>query len=148
MDKAGPKGVAEAKKKRKKKSSKSSKTSKQLRGYFFPGYGYYGFAGSDESGGDGGGGESVREGMVIGCCPNEDINEGKIKDIEDLLARHAQYYLDKEQKEGPLSGQDIHARETIRKKLLAKKKRLQAEKDRTSESTTNVSESIDYLEEK
>lgn len=64
---------------------------------------------------------------------DEDINEGKIKDIEDLLARHAQYYLDKEQNEGPLSGQDIHSRETIRKRLLAKKKRLQAEKDRTNE---------------
>lgn len=77
--------------------------------------------------------QGVAEGMVIGCCPNEDINEGKIKDIEDLLARHAQYYLDKEQNEGPLSGQDIHSRETIRKQLLAKKKRLQAEKDRTNE---------------
>ena len=61
------------------------------------------------------------------------VAEGKIKDIEDLLARHAQYYLDKEQKEGPLSGQDIHSRETIRKQLIAKKKRLQAEKDRTDE---------------
>lgn len=80
-----------------------------------------------------GGQEGVAEGMVIGCCPNEDINEGKIKDIEDLLARHAQYYLDKEQNDGPLSGQDIHSRETIRKQLLAKKKRLQAEKDRTNE---------------
>lgn len=77
----------------------------------------------------------------------EDINEGKIKDIEDLLARHAQYYLDKEQKEGPLSGQDIHSRETVRKQLLAKKKRLQAEKDRANEEI-NISESTDYLEEK
>lgn len=50
--------VAEGKKKRKKKASK------QLRGYFFPGYGYYGFAGSGEYGGDGGG-ESIEEGDVL-----------------------------------------------------------------------------------
>lgn len=91
--------------------------------------------------------QGVAEGMVIGCCPNEDINEGKIKDIEDLLARHAQYYLDKEKSEGPLSSQDIHSRESIRKQLLAKKKRLQAEKNRVSEEG-NITESSDYIDEK
>jgi len=61
---------------------------------------------------------------------NESISEGAIKDVENELAKHGQYKVDYEKKNGPMNGTDLHQHETIRKQLLSKKRKAQAAYDK------------------
>lgn len=76
---------------------------------------------------------------------DESVDEGstgnilsRIKDTEELLSRHAQHYIDKERREGPLSGSDIFQRENIRKQLLTKKRKLQSQLNSMVEDAAGV----------
>lgn len=57
---------------------------------------------------------------------NRPLVEGKIKDAENALAKHAQNKIDYENENGPMSPADIVSHEKVRKQLLDKKKRAQS----------------------
>jgi hypothetical protein len=59
------------------------------------------------------------------------IKEGKVRDIERALSQHAKNKVDQEKADGDLSPADRFSYEQRRKQLLAKKRRVQSEKNRS-----------------
>jgi TonB family protein len=66
--------------------------------------------------------ESVQPGVVEGS-----LDEGKIKNAEDSLKRHAQRKIDHEKRFGDMSAADLFHHEQVRKHLLDKKRKAQSE---------------------